>query len=205
MTHGWIVPLPNGAVARCGGPAICKKCQREKLELERSKRQPIKLVCVAVEDPPEIEYVRQIRNATAAGFSTYNDVVTPDDHRAWWERTKPYAWLYASTEGIVGFGMLRPDEQGRTVSVVAVLPEFSGRGIGGWITRDVIRRAPGLVYASARLDNPAAVALHCAADWKRVAEDERMAYFETWGKLPDWPGDEAVEQWTESGWAGKAQ
>lgn len=28
--HGWVVPLPGGVKARCGGPALCAQCRREK-------------------------------------------------------------------------------------------------------------------------------------------------------------------------------
>jgi len=31
--HGWIVPLPSGAKARCGGPGMCSICQTELKEL----------------------------------------------------------------------------------------------------------------------------------------------------------------------------
>lgn len=27
--HGWVKPLPGGAKARCGGPAICSECALE--------------------------------------------------------------------------------------------------------------------------------------------------------------------------------
>lgn len=202
--HGWVRPLPNGAVARCGGPAICKKCQQEAADLKRSREHP-QLAAIRVELPEEIEYVRQIRNCTAAGFSNHNDFILPADHQDWWERTKPLAWLYASPEGIVGFGLLRKDEQGRWVTVVAVLPEHNGHGYGKYITADIVRRSPGLVYATARLDNPAAVFLHVPEDWERIAgPDPRLAYFR--GKRrPEWPPDGAVEQWAEAGWAGEGQ
>jgi hypothetical protein len=29
--HGWVTPLPNGAVARCGGPGICAHCKAERI------------------------------------------------------------------------------------------------------------------------------------------------------------------------------
>jgi hypothetical protein len=29
LGHGWVRPLPSGAKARCGGPAICRQCQLE--------------------------------------------------------------------------------------------------------------------------------------------------------------------------------
>lgn len=28
-SHGWVTPLPDGAVARCGGPGLCSHCQLE--------------------------------------------------------------------------------------------------------------------------------------------------------------------------------
>jgi hypothetical protein len=29
IRHGWVVPLPSGAKARCGGPAMCAICRFE--------------------------------------------------------------------------------------------------------------------------------------------------------------------------------
>jgi len=29
MGHGWVSPRPDGAKARCGGPALCETCQQE--------------------------------------------------------------------------------------------------------------------------------------------------------------------------------
>lgn len=29
--HGWVKPLPSGAVARCGGPGMCGHCMAERL------------------------------------------------------------------------------------------------------------------------------------------------------------------------------
>lgn len=29
MGHGWVKPNANGMKARCGGPTICRECQRE--------------------------------------------------------------------------------------------------------------------------------------------------------------------------------
>jgi len=34
MGHGWVKPNASGAVARCGGPALCPDCQKEQAELE---------------------------------------------------------------------------------------------------------------------------------------------------------------------------
>jgi hypothetical protein len=32
--HGWVTPLPSGAVARCGGPGMCSHCQLEQTVLD---------------------------------------------------------------------------------------------------------------------------------------------------------------------------
>jgi hypothetical protein len=37
--HGHVVPRLDGALARCGGPAICAKCALEKAEWEAEKKQ----------------------------------------------------------------------------------------------------------------------------------------------------------------------
>ncbi len=147
----------------------------------------------------QIERVRLIRNECAAGFSNYTDQIAEGAHWAWWEREKPLAWLYARPDGIVvGFGMLRQDEQGRWVTVVAVLPEYGGQGHGKAITHDIVTRSPGPCFATARRDNPAAVKLHVTEDWETISgPDPRLVYFRT---RAIWPPREAVEQWTVDGW-----
>jgi hypothetical protein len=32
--HGWVIPNPSGAVARCGGPGLCRQCATERKALE---------------------------------------------------------------------------------------------------------------------------------------------------------------------------
>lgn len=39
--HGWVIMNDNGLKARCGGPAICKECQKEQVWLERSAKDKI--------------------------------------------------------------------------------------------------------------------------------------------------------------------
>jgi hypothetical protein len=52
--HGWITPNPGGAVARCGGPALCKACAAESLALHRCARcLDDGMVC---EDHPEFPW-----------------------------------------------------------------------------------------------------------------------------------------------------
>jgi len=31
--HGWVLPNPDGSKARCGGPHLCRQCQRELAKL----------------------------------------------------------------------------------------------------------------------------------------------------------------------------
>ena len=37
--HGWVRPLPSGAVARCGGPGICGECAIELANLTRAVKE----------------------------------------------------------------------------------------------------------------------------------------------------------------------
>ena len=41
MGHGWVTPRPDGAKARCGGPAICRECALEagRFEAERAQAE----------------------------------------------------------------------------------------------------------------------------------------------------------------------
>lgn len=135
---------------------------------------------IPVQHYDQIERVRLIRNVTKDGFSNHNAEISEAAQITWWEREKPLAWLYARPDGIVvGFGMLRQDG-GHWVTVVAVLPEYSGQGHGREITHDLVMRSPGQCYATARKDNPAAVKLHAESDWETIAgPDPRLVYFRT--------------------------
>lgn len=138
------------------------------------------LRALPVQTDDQIELVRIIRNQTAHGFSNYTDQISEAAHIAFWEREKPLAWVYLDELGRpVGFGLLRYElDRDHWITVVAVLPEFGGRGYGKWITRDIVSRAPGRVWATARRDNPAAVALHVAEDWETYdGPDQRLVYF----------------------------
>ncbi len=37
--HGWVRPIPNGTVARCGGPHICTACAKEMELLARAVKE----------------------------------------------------------------------------------------------------------------------------------------------------------------------
>ena len=68
MAHGWVYPLPNGAKARCGGPAICPECQREAAAL-------------GVSAHTHAERLRAVARA-AADYLGWQDGTIPDAVRA---------------------------------------------------------------------------------------------------------------------------
>jgi GNAT superfamily N-acetyltransferase len=145
-------------------------------------RTAVSLKAEPVETAAQVEWLRQIRNVCREGFSHDTAYITREQQGQWWFKNKRLvrAWLYREhTERLVGFGMLRRDEHDHEVSSVAVLPECAGKGYGGHITADIIRRAHGQVYGTARLDNPGALALHRAEDWDVTGEDGRLRFFRT--------------------------
>jgi GNAT superfamily N-acetyltransferase len=125
-----------------------------------------------------------IRNECRAGFSGHTEIITREQQEAWWQGTRGrvQAWLFCAADGaLVGFGLLRPlnDPDGPLTTTVAVLPKHAGQGYGKAITSDLVERADDrMVEARARLDNPAAVALHVPEYWYRVqGPDPSLAYF----------------------------
>lgn len=108
--------------------------------------------------------------------------------------TPPHTGLMPET---VGFGLLRLDDDGRWYSSVAVVPECAGRGYGGAITADLVRRLDATVYATARIDNPAAIRLHREDDWYETNRDDRLVYFKT---KPHVTFAAALEEWSKHGW-----
>lgn len=163
----------------------------------------MRLIPILVERSAQIERVLVIRNITRAGYAHHNAEISIAEHLAWWARAQPLAWLYQRADDgiVVGFGMLRKDEQARWVTVVGVLPEHTGHNYGKEITRHLVRRCPGLVWGTARRDNPAAMRLHTPDDWLEIpGDDPRLVYFRTI-KADTWPPDQAIEAWSEEGWS----
>ncbi len=157
-----------------------------------------RLNCHMIVTPQDVEMLRVIRNACRAGFSYDTEEITPEAQKEWWVKNhdRVLGVLYQKPgEGwaVVGYGLLRRDMDGRWYSSVAVLPEHTGKGYGGAITAHLIRqfkaeRDTSDVYASARLDNPAARALHRPDDWDVIGQDERLEYYRTkpdiWERSP---------------------
>lgn len=144
------------------------------------------LEVVPVNGPIPAQIMRTIRNACREGFSADHAVITAEQQAAWWRRIgdQCIARLYREPFGaFVGYGLLRPDDNGRIVSSVAVLPEYAGRGYGGAITRHIIRQTDRMVFAAALESNPAAMALHCADDWIETERHGGIVYYETRGDV----------------------
>jgi hypothetical protein len=40
-SHGWLRKRPDGAVARCGGPGICRDCKEEQALIQAATRLEI--------------------------------------------------------------------------------------------------------------------------------------------------------------------
>lgn len=161
------------------------------------------LTAIPVDRLARVERMRQIRNATAAGYANFNGRISFDQQVRWWEENQRHlrAWLYLNpAKVVVGFGLLTRHADFRWYTTVGVLPEHGRRNYGKEITAHLIRQAPGRVYGAARRDNPAAVRLHVEDDWSEVpGPDPRLVYFRT-HKPDPWPPEPAIEQWAEAGW-----
>lgn len=133
----------------------------------------------------DVEQLRRVRNICRDGFSFDNAEISIEQQQAWWEANQRQivGRLYETARArlLVGYGLLRQTDDGRWWSSVAVLPDHGGHGYGKFITADIIRRCPdGIVWATARRDNPPAVKLHNLADWEIIdGADERLVYFRT--------------------------
>jgi hypothetical protein len=155
------------------------------------------LRALPVELDADVEALRLIRNACKDGFSHDNAEISPAAQLAWWVlmRGRVKAWLYSADGHLVGYGLVRQTDDGRWWASVAVLPEEAGQGYGGTITADLVRRVDVPVWGQARLDQPAAMRLHRAADWEEIERDDRLVTYRT---LPH-VYDVVLGNWAEHG------
>lgn len=139
------------------------------------------LIATPVEFVTDVEMLRLIRNACKDGFSYDNAEISQQQQAAWWATMagRIQAWLYLSDWKTVGYGLVRQTDDGRWWTSVAVLPEHAGKGYGGAITADLVRRVSCAAWATARLDNPAALKLHRPEDWDELGRDDRLVTFRT--------------------------
>lgn len=127
----------------------------------------------------------EIRHTQRAGFSQDNTPIDPDRQRDWWHawRNRINAYLYYDGASLVGYGCLIQRMDGTWVSSCAVLPEHEGRRFGKAILHHLIGSVGHEVYAQARTDNPAAVALHNPLDWEEADRTHHLVQFRTRPKI----------------------
>jgi hypothetical protein len=67
--HGWVTPLPGGAVAKCGGPAICGECRRELNALPVEAWDGIfQRISPGLDAEQRLGIIRMIQNHPQLGF-----------------------------------------------------------------------------------------------------------------------------------------
>lgn len=141
------------------------------------------LTATEIVTPVDVEMMRYVRNQCREGYAHYNDHISKPAQKAWWKANagRLIAYLYRNVDGAtVGYGLLRQGDDGRWISSVGVLPAHTGRRYGGRITRHIIRQCPAdHVYAEARIDNPAARALHCLMDWDVTDKRDGVERYKT--------------------------
>jgi hypothetical protein len=128
----------------------------------------------------------RIRSERAAGFSHNTRPIADADQLAWWRRNRERldAWLFEDDAGrIVGYGALRQEADGRWFSSVAVAKGHSGHSYGLRITTWLVSRWPHEVWASARDDNPGAMALHDDLIWEQYGWHEGLYLYRTRPKV----------------------
>jgi GNAT superfamily N-acetyltransferase len=152
------------------------------------------LLARPIEIDEDVETLRLIRNACKDGFSHDNSEISQQQQEAWWTlmRGKVKGWLYWVGGEVVGYGLVRQTDDQRWWTSVAVLPDCAGRGYGGAITADLARRLSCAVWATARLDNPAALRLHRVDDWDEIGRDDRLVTYRT---KPHVYHEQAITEW----------
>ncbi len=128
----------------------------------------------------------RIRSAQAAGFSHDHNPISDDQQRAWWRKhfARLSGWLYEDGDrNVVGYGLLRQEDDGRWYSSVAVDPAHTGHGYGRTITTHLVTFFPFEVWASARNDNPAAQRLHDDLIWDVLGADNDLTFYRTKPKV----------------------
>lgn len=127
-----------------------------------------------------------IRDARRDGFSRDTTPIDGERQIRWWheQRERVRAFLYRDGAGaLIGYGALLQRPDGRWVSSCAVLGQFEGRGWGRAILHHLVNSVEHEVYAQARNDNEAAVALHNPGDWQCLGADNDNTYFRTWPRV----------------------
>lgn len=132
------------------------------------------LVIVPVTTLADAMRLREIRNECRAGYSHDNSEITEAQQVDWWTKNCHIvkAWLYYLDGNAQPFGytLARLCGDNKWWGSCGVRPAHQGGGLGRAIVHDMVCRVPG-IWGEARIDNPAAVRLHCTADWDEVPCD----------------------------------
>lgn len=133
------------------------------------------LQAVGVQTDTHLQIVRAIRNACIGTFTHHNEIILPEQQRAWWARARGQArlWLYGSAEDWVGFGMLAPGDDGHWWATLGVLPAHRSRGYGTAIYRHLIEQA-GHVWIEIGCGNPASYQAARKAGFMPVTQTNRV-------------------------------
>jgi len=63
--HGWVVPNPDGSLAKCGGPLVCAECASEKAQYNASRIRVADMIAPAVSDAQDlVEHMALVRTLT---------------------------------------------------------------------------------------------------------------------------------------------
>lgn len=148
--------------------------------------RPPRLVARQVLTLADVRLLGQIRDERREGFSHDRTPIGAARQLAWWAEHRELldAWLFADKDGeTVGFGVLRQEADGRWYSSVAVRKAHSGHGYGLTITSWLVLQWPHEVWASARDDNPGAMALHDDLVWEQYGWHEGLYLYRTRPKV----------------------
>ena len=119
----------------------------------------------------KVEVLRNLRNMTSYGFSSFNGQIAQQQQQEWWERMQGHikGWLYWHINDLdwIGFGVLR-EADGRWWNSIGVQPKYQGHGYGSYITHDLISKHDGPIYSVVVRGNRPAMAMHNAADWEEI-------------------------------------
>jgi len=75
--HGHVTPRPDGAIAKCGGPAICSVCAAEMAQYDASKLRMADMIAPAVSDAQELaDHMALVAKVAMAARSANADQAT---------------------------------------------------------------------------------------------------------------------------------
>ena len=104
---------------------------------------------------------------------------TAGEWRDWLDDTAAEVWVARTNGGIVGFYLLRPVARDVELTYFGLVPDWIGRGVGGWLLGCGVERAWAMGAQRIRLetctlDGPGALPNYLARGFVVVREEERV-------------------------------